>query len=271
MAKKIAQIKIEGVIEDKNDTYNQEWLLDTIEDLTDDKKTAALVLYIDSPGGGVYESAEVFEAVKKFKKETEKPVWAYFASLAASGGYYIGCAADKIVANANTLTGSIGVIAGRFLDLTALMEKHGVKEELIHAGKNKIMGHFSEPATDEQRAIMQSIADECYDEFVEIVSKSRKLETEKVKILADGRIYTAKQAKENGLVDEILTFDEMTEKLKEEFKLKNAEVKKYAPKKKGKLRSLLSGVFTNKSDLALLSESLRAKTPFPAYYWEGFR
>ena len=93
MKKRIARILIEGVIEKENENYNQKWLLETIEELTDDKKTAGIILYINSPGGGVYQSDEVYLALKKYKEKAKKPVWAYFASLAASGGYYIGCAA----------------------------------------------------------------------------------------------------------------------------------------------------------------------------------
>ncbi|MBP5452610.1 MAG: signal peptide peptidase SppA, partial [Treponema sp.] len=139
----------------------------------------------------------------------------YFESMAASGGYYIACAATKIVANRNTLTGSIGVIAGQSLDLTGLMEKYGVKSETIHAGKNKNMGNYNEPMTDEQRQILQSIADECYEQFTEIVANARKMSIDKVQELADGRVYTAKQALSAGLVDSIGSFDD-AEKLMEE-------------------------------------------------------
>ena len=206
--KTVAKLVIDGVIEEKNETYNQKWILEQIEDISEDKANAGLLLFIDSPGGGVYESDEVFEAVLKYKRETKRPVYAYFASLAASGGYYIGCSADKIFANRNTLTGSIGVIAGRFVDLTELMKKHGIKSETVHAGRNKVMGSFTEPVTEEQKKIMQSIADECYCQFTQIVSESRKLDIEKVRELADGRIYTANQAKNNGLVDDVMNFEE---------------------------------------------------------------
>ncbi len=268
MAKKIAQIEIEGVIENKNETYNQKWLLETIDDLKDDKKIAAVVLKINSPGGGVYQSAEVFDAVMRLREKSKKIVWAYFASLAASGGYYIGCSADKIVANQNTLTGSIGVIAGRFLDLTRLMEHHGVKEELIHAGRNKIMGHFSTPATEEQRAIMQKIADECYDDFVKLVSTRRNLDEEKVRTLADGRIYTARQALEAGLVDKIANFEDAMDELKKEIGNEKAQIQKFAPKKKHSIKSLLNGFSTN-GNLMAATELLKSKTPYPAYFWDG--
>ena len=100
------------------------------------------------------------------------------------GGYYIGCAADYIMANRNTLTGSIGVISGQFIDMTQLMDKIGIKSTTIHSGRNKIMGSPSQPMTEEQRKIMQSISDECYDQFTSIVAESRELSKEKVIELA---------------------------------------------------------------------------------------
>ncbi len=277
MPKTIAEIHIEGVIEKENATYNQKWLLETIEKVTDDKRNVAIILFIDSPGGGVYQSDEVYKAILNYKEETKRPVYAYFASLAASGGYYIGCSADKIIANRNTLTGSIGVIAGNFTDATKLLEKIGVKSETIHAGKNKTMGSITTPITDEQRAIMQSIADECYNQFVDIVSESRHLDRETIVKYADGRIYTAKQAKEAGLIDEIAFYEQVEEILKEtEFKDKKykAEIKKFEVKQKKGIRKLLEGTTgrafvlpQGESLFSALNEELKS-LPFPAWYWK---
>lgn len=276
MAKKaIAEIIIDGVIEKKNDTYKQEWILEEIEDLIENKKNVGLLLTIDSPGGGVYESDEVYLAVKKYKKETNRPVYAYFKSLAASGGYYIGCAADTIIANRNCLTGSIGVIAGRFVDLTKLMENYGVKSETIHTGKNKIMGSVAVPVTEEQRQIMQIIADECYEQFTSIVAESRKLDITKVKELADGRIYTAKQAKENGLVDEILNYDDAIDFIYEkvfgdkDYKSEVDEHKYEA--KKSFLKRLIKDTKVNLGELTTISNYVEkaCRIPFPAYFYEN--
>ncbi len=203
----IARVYITGTIQSSNDSYDQEWLLNTIDDLQNDSNNLAMVLYIDSPGGTVYEADEAYLRLTEYA--SKKPLYAYFASLAASGGYYIGCSANYIMANRNCLTGSIGVIAGQFVDLTGLMDKYGVHSETIHAGRNKIMGHYDEKVTEEQRAIMQSIADECYDQFTGIVAESRKMKIEDVKKLADGRIYTAKQAKDNKLIDAVGSWDDM--------------------------------------------------------------
>lgn len=275
MGKTIARIKIEGVIEKEGETYNQKWLLETIEKLKKTKQNVGIILYIESPGGSVYESDEAFLALKKYKEETKRPVYAYFASLAASGGYYIGCAADKIIANRNCITGSIGVIAGRFVDLSEPMKKYGIKAETIHAGKNKTMGSITEPVTDEQRAIMQSLADECYEQFTGIVAESRKLDIEKVREIADGRVYSASQAKELGLVDEIAGFEEAVEIFKEkELGDKEAavEVKKFDLKQKRSLRKMLKGAssMTGAGGLSELARFLnKKKVAFPAFLYEG--
>ena len=203
----IARLYITGTIQEAGETYNQQWLMDTIDALDNDKNNLAIVLYIDSPGGSVYESDETFLRLLKYAEN--KPVYAYFASMAASGGYYIGCASKYIMANRNCWTGSIGVIAGQFIDLTGLMEKYGVKSKTIHSGKNKIMGSYDEPFNKEQEAIMQAICDECYEQFTDIVAKSRRLPIEQVRKLADGRVYTAKQAKENKLIDAVGSWEEL--------------------------------------------------------------
>ncbi|MBP5157499.1 MAG: signal peptide peptidase SppA [Treponema sp.] len=203
----IARLYITGTIQEAGETYNQEWLIDTIGQLQDDKNNLAIVLYIDSPGGTVYEADGAYLRLLKYAEY--KPVYAYFASMAASGGYYIGCASKYIMANRNCWTGSIGVIAGQFIDLTGLMEKYGVKSKTIHSGRNKIMGSYDEPFNKEQEAIMQALCDECYDQFTGIVAKSRKLPIEQVRKLADGRVYTAKQAKENKLIDAVGSWEDL--------------------------------------------------------------
>ena len=239
--KYIARLYIEGTIQEANTTYNQEWLLDTVEELADDPLNMGIILDINSPGGTVYEADELYLALLEYGKE--KPVYAYFESMAASGGYYIACAAKTIVANRNTLTGSIGVIAGQSLDLTGLMEKYGVKSETIHAGKNKNMGNYNEPMTDEQRAILQSIADECYEQFTGIVADARKMSIEKVQELADGRVYTAKQALNAGLVDSIGSFDDAVNLMEQkEFEDKDYFVEDYKYERDFNIYDYLYGI-----------------------------
>lgn len=233
----IAELYITGTIQEKNSEYNQEWLLKTISFLKNDEKNLGIILFIDSPGGTVYHADEAYIALLDYKS-TGKKLYAYFGSMAASGGYYIGCAADKIYANRNSLLGSIGVISAQTIDATSLMEKIGIKSVTVHAGKNKNMLNFNEPATEEQLNIMQSLADECYQQFTEIVSLSRKMDIDKVKELADGRIYSAKQGKENGLIDEIATLEEAKLSIKTDFQEEMPVFKSFRYQKPDNLRTL---------------------------------
>ncbi len=213
----VANLYVNGVIQEANENYNQEWLLSTIAGLKNDPYNLGILLVVDSPGGTVYESDEAYLALREYKK-SGKPVWAYFQSLAASGGYYIACAADTIWANRNTLTGSIGVIAGSSVDATGFLEKLGIKATTFTAGKNKNMLGYNSPLTEEQRAIMQSVADDAYEQFTGIVASARQKSIEEIAVIADGRIYTARQAKANGLIDSIGSLEDAQEKFQEKIK-----------------------------------------------------
>lgn len=270
----IARLYITGTITGAGDSYNQKWLLDTIDELENDENNKGIILFINSPGGAVYESDEAYLRLLEYRKS--KPVYAYMGSLAASGGYYISCASSYIMANRNTLTGSIGVIAGEFLDLTGLMQKYGVKSETIHAGKNKNMGNYNEPATDEQRQIMQSVADECYEQFTGIVAESRSMSRADVVALADGRIYTAQQAKRNGLIDDIGSWDDIVSRMSErEFGGKEYTVEDYSYERQDGFYRYLLGSVSRAVDRLSASAALPAPLeriiepdiPFPAYYF----
>ena len=203
----IASVKISGVIEESNEFYNQAWLLNIINKLKNDSSNVALAIFIDSPGGNVYQSDEIFLALKDYK-ESKKPLYVYMGQMAASGAYYISVASDKIYANRNTLTGSIGVIAGHSIDATELLSKIGIKSTTMinegHIVGNHTVNHKSIPSlTEEQIKIMQEISDECYAQFTEIVALERNIPIVELKKIADGRIFTASQAKKHNLIDEI--------------------------------------------------------------------
>lgn len=183
-------------------TYNHDFYLKYIEKMEKSDKNKGILLYVDSPGGAVYESDEMYLKLMEYKEKTKRPIWAYFASQACSGGYYISMAADKIYANRNCWTGSIGVIVS-LTNCKKLYDKLGIKEIDITSGKNKAMGSQGLELTKEQRGILQSLVDEAYDQFVGIVADGRKMDKSTVKKIADGRIYSAKQAKEINLVDEV--------------------------------------------------------------------
>ena len=228
--------------------------MNTIHTLKNDKKNKGILLFIDSPGGTVYHADEAYLALMDYKA-TGKSVTAYFGPIAASGGYYIGCAADKIYANRNCLTGSIGVISANFVDGTELLKKIGIKSTTIHAGKNKNMLNFNQSATEEQLQIMQSLADECYDQFTGIVSSSRKMDLEQVKKLADGRIYSALQAQKNGLVDDVITVEQAMATIRNSMPADNLIFKDYVYDRPDGLRDLLmQGVSIIKNPQAVFAE-----------------
>ena len=210
----IGVLNIVGTIQESSSSsltssnvYNHSMYMDYIDQMEKADNNKGILLYVDSPGGAVYQSDELYLKLMEYKEKTKRPVWAYFASEACSGGYYISMAADKIYANRNTWTGSIGVIVS-LTNCKKLYDKLGIKEIDITSGKNKAMGSAGLDLTDEQYDILQSLVDEAYDQFVEIVAKGRNLDEQTVRKLADGRIYSAKQAKENQLIDELGSLEE---------------------------------------------------------------
>lgn len=212
----VAVLSVDGVISPEDTgSYNHQWLLETIEELKSDKSNKGIILKINSPGGSVYESDELYLALKSYGEN--KILVAYMENMAASGGYYISCAAERIYANRNTLTGSIGVISGQSIDLTGLFSNLGIKYTTITSGKNKNMGNVNEPLTKEQQDILQGISDEVYQQFTGIVSDERGLPLEDVIKIADGRIYTANQAQKLGLIDQIGTLEDVKQYIRDNY------------------------------------------------------
>lgn len=197
----------EGGVFDEQNSYFHAETLNAIDQMIADKNNKGLCIYVNSPGGSVSTSDELYLKIKEYKEKTggKRPVVAYFDDMAASGGYYISACADKIIANRNCWTGSIGVTVGNMYDATELLEKLGIRAKAITSGPNKAMGDPLSGLTKEQEDIFQSLVDEAYGQFTTIVSEGRGIDIQTVKKLADGRIYTAKQALENGLIDKIMT------------------------------------------------------------------
>ena len=227
----IATLYVEGSIASGNVDYfgaalgyQHQWTLDQIDEMIADQNNKALILFVDSPGGGVYESDELYLKIKGYQEETGRPVYAYFGSMAASGGYYISAPADKIIANRNCWTGSIGVTIGTLFDFSQLLEEYGIRTETITSGANKAMGSSFDQLTEEQRQIFQGLVDEAYYQFAGIVSEEREIPMEELLKIADGRIYTASQALELGLVDEIAGFDEAVLMLQQDYDLEDVQV-----------------------------------------------
>ncbi len=191
--KKIALVEVEGVINDPGPIVRQ------IRLYKKDNSVPGMVLRINSPGGGVSAAQEIYQELTKFKEKGKKLI-ASMGSLAASGGYYIACAADSIMANPGSITGSIGVIY-ESPNAQELLRKIGLSFEVVKSGKHKDIGSPSRPLTPEERRILQAVIDDAYDQFVKAVSEGRKLEEVEVRKIADGRIFTGSQAKELKLVD----------------------------------------------------------------------
>lgn len=172
----------------------------------ENRSVKAIVFRVESPGGGVAASQEIYEEVKK-TRDSGKPVVVSMGSVAASGGYYVSCGASRIVANPGTLTGSIGVIF-QFLQVSDLMKKIGVDQATFKSGKLKDAGSpFRKMNTDDQKYFDGLIAD-VYDQFVNVVSTERKLDVKYVKRFADGRVFTGRQAKGYGFIDTLGTFED---------------------------------------------------------------
>src|SRR5699024_8664392 len=162
----------------------------------------------------------------KIQEETEKPVYVSMGNTAASGGYYVAAPADKIVANPATLTGSIGVIM-ESINFAELADEYGIDFNTIKSGEYKDIMSSSRKMKDEEKEILQTMIDELYDEFVQVIVDGRGMPESKVRKLGDGRVYTGKQAKENNLVDELGTLEDTVALMEEDHDLKGASVIEY--------------------------------------------
>jgi protease-4 len=191
---KIAIVEIKGVISQSSGVIEE--LLQYVED----EGVKGIILRIDSPGGGVGPAQEIYREIIKIKPK--KKVVTSMGSVAASGGYYIACASDRIVANPGTITGSIGVIM-QFSNLEELLKKIGIKGVVLKSGEHKDIGSPFREMTPEEKRIMQEVLDNVHQQFIQAVADGRKLDREKVVQIADGRILTGEQAKNLGLVDEM--------------------------------------------------------------------
>lgn len=198
----ISLIRLEGIIGGDVLT-GQSISEDDVKTLLEEVKessTKALLIRIDSPGGDVTTTEEIYNLLLRFKKETGRKVYVSMGGYGASGAYYISCAADKIFAEPSTITGSIGVIM-EFLDYSELLSKIGIKETVIKSDIYKDMGSSIRDMTDAEKQMFQSIIDEAYERFLSVVSENRHIEMNKLKDVSRGQIFTGLQANERGLID----------------------------------------------------------------------
>ena len=192
--------------------FNLDYILDYIDRLMDCEENRGIVLFVDSGGGEVKASDEVYLKLMDYKTATGRPVYAYFDGTACSGAYYIAAAADSIWANRNCLCVNIGVYT-QVYNLHDLFEKYGVKEIMIKSSENKGIGAMGQEWTEEQLAIYQSIVDLWYDQFLGVVAEGRGMTKEQVKALDDGREMLAPQALEAGFIDGICRYEEFRDYL----------------------------------------------------------
>ena len=190
-----------GLIEIVGDIESSESVVDQLEHMRLDSSVRAVVVRLDSPGGGVAASQEIYEAVRKVRDE-DKPVVASMGGVAASGAYYIACAADSIVSNPGTLTGSIGVIMS-FPNTEELFRKVGLRFEVVKTGKFKDIGSLSRPMTVEEKELLQGVLSNVYEQFVKAISEGRGLDRKDILPYADGRIFSGDQALDLGFVDRL--------------------------------------------------------------------
>jgi len=232
---KILVLNVNGTIQDTGDDYSSLFgtsgyqhrnFLKMIDQAAEDDSIEGVVLRVNSPGGGVVESAEIHKKLVEFKEETEKPVYVSMGSMAASGGYYIAAPADKIFALPDTLTGSLGVIM-QGVNYSGLAEKYGVSFDTIKSGEFKDIMSPSREMTEDERKILQTMVDNSYQGFVDVISAGRNMSESEVRAIADGRIYDGRQAKELHLVDELGYFEETVEAMKKDYKLGNVTVVEY--------------------------------------------
>jgi len=204
----VAIVRVEGAIFSSDDVddfttgANSAVVMADLRSAMDDPTVKAILLRVDSPGGSVTGSAQIYELVR----EIEKPLIVSMAAVAASGGYYISAPADYIIARPDTVTGSIGVIMTLF-NADDFLNEWGIDIINITSGPNKAIGSAWEDLTPEQRGILEAFIDEAYEDFVQIIVDGRNLDEATVRQLADGRIYSGRQAQANGLVDELGNLD----------------------------------------------------------------
>src|SRR5437867_3525815 len=185
-------------------------ILEQLKRYEDSNSIKAILLNIDSPGGGVAVSQEIYAEIKRLREKKDKTIIAYLSSTGASGAYYVACAANKIVANPGTIVGSIGVIA-EWVNYADLLEWAKVKDVVFKTGEFKDTGSPSRPLTDNERKYFQGLIDDMYVQFLEAVSAGRKLDLQEVRSIADGRVFTGRDAKERKLIDEIGNFQDAVE------------------------------------------------------------
>lgn len=234
----IAIVEVTGMIADSRDIVRQ------LKEYRRDDNIKGIILRIDSPGGSVAPSQEIYDEVLKVKNSNKK-VFASLGNMAASGGYYIASPADMVVANPGTLTGSIGVIMA-FSNIEELIKKIGMRPEVIKSGPFKDSGSPVRPMSKSERKLFQSVVDDVHEQFMEAVSKGRNLPKKQVERIADGRIFTGRQALKLKLVDHLGGLEETIDLMAKTIGIKGRPMIVQETEHKGLLEFLLQSYFPHK-------------------------
>jgi len=231
---KIAVLNLDGVIQDTGDVsslfasgYNHQFFMKQLEAIKEDSSVKGVVLKVNSPGGGVVESADIYDELIAIQKEREIPLYVSMGGMAASGGYYVSAPADKIFVNRETITGSIGVIM-ESINYAKLADKYGIDFNTIKTGQYKDIMSPSREMTEEERIMLQEMINDSYVRFVDIIADGRGMTTAEVKKVADGRIMNGRQAIEAGLADDFGKAQDVIAAMQEDYELEDATVFEYS-------------------------------------------
>ncbi len=274
---KIVLVPIKGVISDKSaGTFlmNSPSLVHVVkrslEQAASDNSVKGVILEVDSPGGGITASDVIYNYIVNFKNKTGKTVVVYMQDVAASGGYYVSVAADKIIAHPTTITGSIGVIMP-IVNIAKLVEKYGIENGSIKSGMMKDIGSPLKEMSSEEKEVLTGIIDEMYLRFVTIISNGRDLSIDEVKRLADGRIYTGNQAVENGLIDQVGYIEDAIVATGNLAGLQEAEVIRYEKRfSVGDFFKVIMSRISSQPEVKISIDSLPFKLlSRPMYLWMG--
>jgi protease-4 len=247
----IGLVNIKGVIVDARETVKQ------LEEMAGDPGIKGIIIRINSPGGAVAPSQEIYDEIKRIAKI--KPIYSSLGTVAASGGYYVACGSQQIYANPGTLTGSIGVIM-QFTNWKKVLDKIGVGNEVIKSGTHKDIGSPLRPMTEEEKTLLQEMINDVYNQFVVAVTENRNIPLDKLLSLADGRVFSGRQALKYGLVDKLGSLQQAIRDLARKAGITG---KPEVVEKKGK-RGLLWYVL-GESLAGKLNSALECETPIAAY------
>lgn len=253
---KIGVVDLDGVIVDSSTVVRE------LKDFADDDSIKAIVIHMDTPGGGVAASQEIYQTVKRIREQKKKRIVASISDVGASGGYYVASATDKIYADPGSIVGSIGVIAD-WTNYGDLLRWAKLKPEVIKAGEYKDTGSPTREMTPEERAYLQSLVDNMHTQFIQAVADGRHLKVDDVKAIADGKVWTGQQALPMKLVDQLADFSTAVEDTAKAVGITGEPSLVYPPKKRR--RTLLDVIFGDWSEY--LPDRARLLQQNPGFYY----